>query len=97
MTTKTEASEPGAVGSTAGLGECRRVAGRQVVRHKIKPHYITSEPQIYVQQIGTLARTGLCMHCNAAIYQREGFNGRFPKNLEGAYYHAVKGGLVALS
>lgn len=83
--------------STAGLGECRRVVGRQVVRCEIKPHYTTSEPQIYVPQIGTLARTGLCMHCDAAIYQREGVNGRYPQNLEGAYYHAVEGGLAALS
>ena len=94
-TSKETGAEP--VSSTAGLEECRRVVGRQVVRCDMMPRYETSVSQLYVPEIGTLSRTGLCSHCDAAIYRKESLNGRFPNNLEGAYYHAVEGGVCALS
>ena len=76
------------------LGDCSRVAGQKTISVPfIKAAYAISDSQLYVPAIGTLGRTGLCVHCDAAIYQRESLNGRFPSNLVGAKYHAVEDGL----
>lgn len=77
---------------------CPRIQGLPVtvVVEMLTPPFGGSPSQFYAPNMGTMGRTGFCGTCDAAIYRREGMTGRFPHNLEGPYYHAVAGGLVAL-
>lgn len=71
-------------GGRSLLGECQRASG-PLTPAEIEPHYITSQPSIYVGRLGTMYRTGLCARCDAAIYRGSG-----------PYYHATEKGLVEL-
>jgi hypothetical protein len=48
--------------------------GRGLAKHQ----YAISKPEVWDPALGTLTRSGLCIHCDAAVYQ----------DREGCYWHA---------
>ena len=62
----------------ADVSRCPRTDSNPMGRGVAKHQYAISEPEVWDPALGTLTRSGLCVHCDAAIYQ----------DRKGQYWHA---------
>lgn len=71
--------------STTTEGICPRCVGTETAGQGIADwQYAASPPSVWDPEIGRLLRTGLCIHCDAAVYR--GHDGQLWHATESGYF-----------